>query len=296
MNQLASHVLIFYPNATFHQDGIALPPQIGFDIDFDASEIPSPRYSFFVDPAAFPVEAFLLNYFGIYDSDNRQPLEMVYHEQALFSLTAKRDISRQESLSFVFRFQWHVSPSILISSQIGQLSGFQSKFVSHSRIRCEMASIDQRQVWRCVDFDEIAGHQTWSAFIHRGFHPLHGNHFSMEMCREFWLNICILEQNDLVLLTTTGIFCEQDEQHTFSMKEQFMRSFHRSFIITKKLGGGFGIINDMLHINSLTRDQEKVAFVENTGLAPTVTSTPSAANTYAFTVPLNDTIADDEME
>lgn len=66
-------------------------------------------------------------------------------------------------------------------------------------------------------------------------------------------------QETLALITVTGIFCEQNDQKSFLMKEQFMRSFHRTFVITKKGTDGVCIANDMLYVNRLTRAQDPAA-------------------------------------
>lgn len=61
------------------------------------------------------------------------------------------------------------------------------------------------------------------------------------------------------MLTITGIFREEDDQHAFSLNQQYMRSFHRTFVIAAKQEGGGCIINDMLHVNRLTPAQERTA-------------------------------------
>lgn len=68
-----------------------------------------------------------------------------------------------------------------------------------------------------------------------------------------------LFQEKIILLTVTGIFREKQTAST-SRSEPLLRSFHRSLVITKKIGGGFCIINDMLHVNNLTMAQLKTAF------------------------------------
>lgn len=73
----------------FQQDGLELPPQIGFDIETDDTKAPPPQASFFSDQAGIGIaKDFLGAFYAIYDSDNRQPLENAYHDQAMFSLTA----------------------------------------------------------------------------------------------------------------------------------------------------------------------------------------------------------------
>lgn len=83
-------IIIF--NFTFFflcQDGLELPPQIGFDIETEDTKAPAPQASFFSDPAGIDiVKEFLQAFYAIYDSDDRQPLENAYHDQAMFSLTA----------------------------------------------------------------------------------------------------------------------------------------------------------------------------------------------------------------
>lgn len=69
------------------QDGVDLPPQIGFDIEEEDS-LPTPKASFMSDQnGADIVRQFLEQYYIIYDSDSRQPLLAAYHEQATFSMT-----------------------------------------------------------------------------------------------------------------------------------------------------------------------------------------------------------------
>lgn len=62
-----------------------------------------------------------------------------------------------------------------------------------------------------------------------------------------------------MMLTITGIFREENDQHTFPLNQQYMRSFHRTFVIAAKPEGGCCIINDMLHVNRLTSTQERTA-------------------------------------
>lgn len=88
--------------------------------------------------------------------------------------------------------------------------------------------------------------------------------------------ISFLVQEKLILLTVTGIFCEEDDNETFSLDQKFMRSFNRTFAVTKISNGVYCIINDMLHVNRLTRDQEKMVF-KGADSAP-ATSTRLTAN------------------
>lgn len=93
-----------------------MPPQIGFDIDDECVELPPPQYTFFVDEAACDkAKRFLIEFFTIYDSGNRQPLEMAYHDQALFSLTTNNDKTRQEQFGF---YSFDSTVLFLISLQI----------------------------------------------------------------------------------------------------------------------------------------------------------------------------------
>lgn len=79
-----------------------MPPQIGFDIGVENVELPSPKFTFYVDAAGDAMaKFFLVEYFSYYDSGNRQQLEIAYHDRALFSLTAKFDKLRQDESLFV---------------------------------------------------------------------------------------------------------------------------------------------------------------------------------------------------
>ncbi|XP_046749673.1 nuclear RNA export factor 1-like [Diprion similis] len=71
-------------------DDMNLPPPIGFEIaaDEDASKLPVSQRVFSITNETRQVaDAFLHQYFLIFDSDNRQPLLNAYDEQASFSLT-----------------------------------------------------------------------------------------------------------------------------------------------------------------------------------------------------------------
>lgn len=97
----------------FRKDGVELPPLIGFDIDAGNVQLPSPQFTFFLNQrGGISATKFVEDYYGIYDSDDRQHLEMAYHDQALFSLTACHDISRQAEfiqhfLVFSLIFNFH---------------------------------------------------------------------------------------------------------------------------------------------------------------------------------------------
>lgn len=70
------------------QDGVDLPPAIGFDVSEDAA-LPPSQQSFLIDPAGQGlVRDFLTQYYAIYDSESRQPLLDAYHENATVSMAA----------------------------------------------------------------------------------------------------------------------------------------------------------------------------------------------------------------
>lgn len=82
---IAAACKYFYPN----QDGLELPPQIGFDIETEDMKAPSAQATFSADPKGLEIaKQFLQAFYAIYDSTDRQPLENAYHDQAMFSLTA----------------------------------------------------------------------------------------------------------------------------------------------------------------------------------------------------------------
>lgn len=69
------------------QDGVELPPTIGFDIN-DEVKLPVAKASFLCEPAGSDiVRQFLEQYFILFDSDNRQQLLNAYHVDAMMSLT-----------------------------------------------------------------------------------------------------------------------------------------------------------------------------------------------------------------
>lgn len=71
-----------------YQDGVELPPAIGFDVSEDAT-LPPRQQSFLVDPAGQDlVREFLTQYFAIFDSESRQSLLEAYHEHAACSMSS----------------------------------------------------------------------------------------------------------------------------------------------------------------------------------------------------------------
>lgn len=115
-------------------------------------------------------------------------------------------------------------------------------------------------------FERLASHRTRSTLVRGRLNAIHGKyrrHISLADFRKskrLILNHCLHQfQEKIILLTVTGIFREKQMAST-SRSEPLLRSFHRSLVITKKVGGGFCIINDMLHVNNLTMAQVKTAF------------------------------------
>lgn len=88
----------------------------------------------------------------------------------------------------------------------------------------------------------------------------------------------LFSQPSLILLTVTGIFREKSEQGTSSShnNDQLLRSFHRSLVIVP-VGSGFCIKNDMLHINTVTLAQVRMAFKTPMPQPTPVTSSINAA-------------------
>lgn len=69
-------------------DGRELPKAIGFEVEEEVSKLPQAHPSFFViDGVKDIVLKFIQQYYEIYDTDNRRPLEAAYTENASFSLT-----------------------------------------------------------------------------------------------------------------------------------------------------------------------------------------------------------------
>lgn len=70
------------------QDGIDLPPPVGFDIPNEVILPPSQQTYLCSGEAQGIVRQFLEQYFLIFDSESRQPLLQAYHENAMFSMTS----------------------------------------------------------------------------------------------------------------------------------------------------------------------------------------------------------------
>ncbi|XP_047099538.1 nuclear RNA export factor 1-like [Schistocerca piceifrons] len=70
-------------------DGTELPPPILFDVQDEEAKIPLAKAHFACsEQGRTLVQAFLEQYYGVYDSESRLPLADAYHEEALFSLSA----------------------------------------------------------------------------------------------------------------------------------------------------------------------------------------------------------------
>nr|AHK06057.1 nuclear export factor [Locusta migratoria manilensis] len=70
-------------------DGEELPRPILFDVQDEEAKIPPSKAHFSCSEQGRPlVQAFLEQYYGVYDSESRLPLADAYHEAALFSLSA----------------------------------------------------------------------------------------------------------------------------------------------------------------------------------------------------------------
>jgi nuclear RNA export factor len=70
------------------KDGADLSPPVVFDVDED-QELPKSKGSFLsAEEGMTVVRQFLEQYYHLYDSDNREPLVIAYHNDATFSLTS----------------------------------------------------------------------------------------------------------------------------------------------------------------------------------------------------------------
>lgn len=120
----------------------------------------------------------------------------------------------------------------------------------------------------------------------------------------------------MILLTVTGIFREKNTSPSSSSSsyrsgnnsnDQLLRSFQRSLVIIPS-GAGYCIINEMLHVNTLTIAQSRTAFkplelpvtppvipaqpgpIAASAAVPIVTPTPITAATNLPVVPPNDEV------
>ncbi|XP_069168462.1 nuclear RNA export factor 1 isoform X2 [Procambarus clarkii] len=75
-------------NKVLYLDGQELPKPIGFEVDEDDSKIPKSVPAYFVLPDVKDlVLQFIEQYYQIFDTEDRKPLEAAYSKNALFSLT-----------------------------------------------------------------------------------------------------------------------------------------------------------------------------------------------------------------
>lgn len=84
-NSISFQTNVYY---AAEQDGIELPRPIVFDVVDEAAKMPPSQRMFVADAKVQEIAShFLLQYFTIFDSENRQPLLDAYDERACFSMT-----------------------------------------------------------------------------------------------------------------------------------------------------------------------------------------------------------------
>ncbi|XP_017772485.1 PREDICTED: uncharacterized protein LOC108559648 isoform X1 [Nicrophorus vespilloides] len=192
-------------------DGFKFPPQ----------GMPSLRRTFLCNRKGQAlVDQFLEHYITLYDSEHRNVLESVYHNSALFSMTAIHLLGHSTSSNLnVFDYK-------KVSRNIQSISDYSRSGECMFSGPLNIVNVLKRL--------PRSKHDQFSFTVDMTFYSLSS-----------------------VVFTVTGMFRESSEH---LLEEEKLYGFTRTFVLIKVGTNEYSIVNEMLHISNATSSQHQRAF------------------------------------
>lgn len=200
-------------------DGSVLPPPINFDLE-ETAPLPPILPNFFAgDQIKTLLVPFMEKYFKVYDSEDRQPLFEVYHDQASFSLSVPLNLEPGQGKTRLSRyFREHQSRNLLVTKDPAQRNKL----------------IKQKKVPIIAYLHDLPTTQ----------HDMNSLRIDVSMA-----------QGSLLCFTVSGTF---KEVTTKSNHDEVVIAFSRVFLATHHPTTGLCIINDELCLRPATNQQKSL--------------------------------------